>query len=222
MTKILDEIINKIFLTGRSVRWALQKPIVERFLGEKLGVTLDIGCGQGMFALYYLPNHSKEVYGIDINDEALKYLQKYKKQNTFFIHGSAEKLPFPNETFDTVLCTEVLEHLKNDKKAINEIKRVLKKNGHLVLSTPHPPAAYPDEHHLREGYTLGEIESLIEGFKIEKYEYCLYAFVRLLLKFRWYFRKLFHFSPPILPLVYIEKLVKWGNPFDIVIKAQKL
>lgn len=222
MTKIVDQIINKIFLTGRSVRWALQRPIVQDFLGENLGITLDIGCGSGMFALEYLPTHSKRVYGIDVNEKFLKYLQKYQKQNTVFMWANAEELPFTNELFDAVLCTEVLEHFKNDKKAINEIIRVLKKNGYLILSTPHPPAAYPDKCHLREGYTLDDIKSLLQGFKVITYEYCMYGFTMALLKFRWYFRQRLHFSPPILPVVYVEKFVKCGTPFDIIVKAQKI
>jgi SAM-dependent methyltransferase len=49
--------------------------------------------------------------------------------------GDAHSLPFPDEKFDIVICTEVLEHLKNPQKAIDEMWRVLKDEGMVILTT---------------------------------------------------------------------------------------
>jgi len=56
--------------------------------------------------------------------------------------GDAEKLPFPNEYFDVVLCIETLEHLMEPPKAANEIKRVLKPSGKIILTTPSKHAVF--------------------------------------------------------------------------------
>ncbi|MBI4721861.1 MAG: class I SAM-dependent methyltransferase [Candidatus Stahlbacteria bacterium] len=195
---MLNEIVQRFFLTGSSVRWALQKPIVEHLLGNNLGRVLDIGAGGGMYALH-----------------------KHRKPNTLFVRADAQDLPFGDKVFDTVLCTEVIEHLKNDKKAMNEMGRVLRDKGTLILSVPHPPAPYPDRFHIRVGYTLEELEHLLQGFRIITSASCMFFLFFLLLTFRWHFRQLFHFSPPILPLVYIERWKKWGIPFSIIVKAEK-
>jgi len=190
-------------------------------LGNNLGRVLDIGAGGGMYALDYLPSHSKEVYGIEINSKTISYLHKHRKTNTLFIRADAQDLPFGDRVFDTVLCTDVIEHLKNDKKAVNEMHRVLKSGSTLILSVPYPPAPYPDRFHIKEGYTIKEIKHLLQGFEIIDSVYCMFFLCRVLLNFRWHFRKLFHFSPPILPLVYIERWKKWGTPFSIIVKAEK-
>jgi len=45
-------------------------------------------------------------------------------------------IPFKNEVFDFILCSHVLEHVENDKKALNEFCRILKKNGNLIITVP--------------------------------------------------------------------------------------
>ena len=48
--------------------------------------------------------------------------------------GDAQNLPFKDESFEVILCTEVLEHLKKPQLAVDEMKRVLKKGGKLILT----------------------------------------------------------------------------------------
>lgn len=92
---------------------------------------LDIGCGEG-YLLSLLPPCQR--YGIDI--ERI-YLQRARKVNPggHFQLASADKLPFRKNFFDWVFCTEVIEHLANPKKCLQETKRVLKPNGHFLVST---------------------------------------------------------------------------------------
>lgn len=82
-------------------------------------LTLDIGCEQSSYAKYF-PNRT----GLDI-----------KPGLGVDVVGDAHNLPFGNEKFDIILCTEVLEHLHSPSIAISEMNRVLKKNGKLILST---------------------------------------------------------------------------------------
>ncbi|RLG93988.1 hypothetical protein DRO29_07040 [Candidatus Bathyarchaeota archaeon] len=74
--------------------------------GERL---LDIGCGDGTLG-YFAKNKYKEVYGVDISEEALKIAEKrgiiVEKVNL-----NEEKLPFKNEYFDAVTCLDVIEHV---------------------------------------------------------------------------------------------------------------
>lgn len=81
--------------------------------------TLDIGSGSSLYANYF-PNR----LGLDIA----------KSRNPDLI-ADAHSLPFRNESFDCILCTEVLEHLKEPHKAKNEMNRVLRDGGKLILTT---------------------------------------------------------------------------------------
>jgi len=89
---------------------------------------LDNGCGNGSFGEFFKGN----VIGVDMSEEMLKFAKKRMKVKK----GSSEKLPFKDSMFDIVLCKSVLHHLKNPKKAVDEMHRVLKKNGKIIISEP--------------------------------------------------------------------------------------
>ncbi len=97
---------------------------------------LDVGCNSGTFTkqIYNVFPESK-IYGIDISRKAISYAKrKYKKIN--FSVARAEKLPFRNNSFDLVTCFEVLEHVDEPAKIINEISRVLRKKGNMIIIVP--------------------------------------------------------------------------------------
>ncbi len=96
---------------------------------------LDIGCNHGYFERYYLIGKVKKVRAIDIDPEAIEYAQM-KDGKEYYVCCNSARLPFPNHEFDKVLCLDTLEHVDDEKKTISEIRRVLKPNGLLVLSTP--------------------------------------------------------------------------------------
>lgn len=90
---------------------------------------LDVGCGISS-VLHFVDGKR---YGVDsLADEYLK-LYKYPK-GIKVKKGFSEFLPFPNLYFDVVFCSNVLDHVTNPKKTINEISRVLKKEGYFVLT----------------------------------------------------------------------------------------
>jgi len=95
---------------------------------------LEIGCGLGYFSLE-AKNRGVIVTAVDVGENLVR-ITKQKVKKGKFIVASASNLPFKNETFDIVLCTEVIEHVENQTKAFNEMFRVLKNNGYLVLTTP--------------------------------------------------------------------------------------
>ena len=95
---------------------------------------LEIGCGLGYFSerAYKL---GAKVTGVDVGKNLLK-ISKKRVPKGIFILGSASQLPFSKESFDFVLCTEVIEHVENQRKAIEEMFRVIKKGGMLVITSP--------------------------------------------------------------------------------------
>lgn len=98
---------------------------------------LDVGCGTGMFAdLLKQKFPESEVVGIDISKKALS-LGKEKYRDVKFIFADAEKtLPFKDMYFDLVISGEHIEHLVDVDSYLDEINRVTKKNGYLLLTTP--------------------------------------------------------------------------------------
>lgn len=92
---------------------------------------LDIGCGNGNF----IKLDPKRIIGLDSNKESL-LVCKRKKFKVFY--GNATSLPFNSKVFEGVHCSHIIEHLYPDKayKMLQEIARVLKENGVLVLSSP--------------------------------------------------------------------------------------
>jgi 2-polyprenyl-3-methyl-5-hydroxy-6-metoxy-1,4-benzoquinol methylase len=100
---------------------------------------LDIGCGYGWCELIFLKRKANKIVGIEISENDLKTAKEnVKDDKVCFKIGSAISLPFENESFDTIVCWEVIEHIQKDTENIMfaEANRVLKKNGVFYLSTP--------------------------------------------------------------------------------------
>lgn len=120
---------------------------------------LDIGCNTGTIAVR-LQKKGCYVKGIDIVEELVK---KAQKNGVFAEVGTAEDLSrFENESFDNVVCTEVLEHLFDPMPAIKEAYRVLKPGGSYIVSVPHPDGVMAeglgDYHH--KNYGIEELDTL--------------------------------------------------------------
>lgn len=105
------------------------------------GRVLEDGCGVGEY-LVHLALHAQQAVGLDYEFERT---QEARIKVSEVVCGAGEKLPFPNDYFDLVLSHEVLEHVQNDQKAANEIIRVLKPGGRLILFVPN--RGYPFETH---------------------------------------------------------------------------
>lgn len=114
--------------------------MIKKLINYKDKIGLDVGSANGAFAIELAKCGAKKVYGIDIAkrfvENARKKATELKIRNVEFKQADARELPFKDETFDFVICTEVLEHVPNFKKAICEIKRVLKPNGEFLITVP--------------------------------------------------------------------------------------
>lgn len=136
-------------------------------------VVLDIGCGSG-HGSNTLATKFKTVHGVDIAEEAIAYAKEHwQKTNINFSIGDSLNIPFSDNTFDVVVAFEVFEHLTDWRKFLSEIKRVLKPNGKVYLSTPNKTLYSPgtkkpiNPHHVFE-MTIPEFQSaLTEYFTID-------------------------------------------------------
>jgi ubiquinone/menaquinone biosynthesis C-methylase UbiE len=86
---------------------------------------LDVGCREGTQSML-LEKKGYEVVSIDIE-------KNYKKCS---IVDANKKLPFKNDSFDLIWCSEVIEHLNNPQKVVKEFNRVIKPGGEIILTTP--------------------------------------------------------------------------------------
>jgi len=103
--------------------------------GKKI---LEIGCGYGSLSIY-VAKRGMKVTGIDISSEAIKISKRnalLNRQKVIFKQANGEKLPFKDKVFDVVVCCETLEHIPNHKKAIDEIIRVTKDSGKIIITIP--------------------------------------------------------------------------------------
>ena len=108
---------------------------VVREVGKKTRV-LNAGCGDGIYD-FYLKNKVKEMASIDLNKGDIEIARKLNPERyLMYCIGDIETMPFKSDTFDCVICTDVIEHLTNDMEAISEICRLLKKGGKLIVTTP--------------------------------------------------------------------------------------
>ncbi|MFC1726342.1 class I SAM-dependent methyltransferase [candidate division KSB1 bacterium] len=94
---------------------------------------MDIGCGSGVYLEKYKGSPKT---GIDISFQLLKKAKR-RNSDSFFIAGDADNLSFlRSEITDNIICTEVLEHLISPENFLDEVRRILKPNGYLFISTP--------------------------------------------------------------------------------------
>ncbi|UCC57631.1 MAG: methyltransferase domain-containing protein [Candidatus Bathyarchaeum sp.] len=100
-------------------------------LGNGLNI-LDVGSGDGIIGehVWKIGNH---VIAIDLPTVAI---QAHRCQGLLALAGDAEQLSFASNIFDVVLASEILEHLWNPHSFVDEAYRVLKADGHLIISTP--------------------------------------------------------------------------------------
>lgn len=100
---------------------------------------LDIGCGYGWCELNLLARGVKKISAIEISENALKTIrQNIKDRRLTLKTGDTAQLPFENESFDTIVSWEVLEHIPKhtEQPMFKEVRRVLRKGGFFYLSTP--------------------------------------------------------------------------------------
>lgn len=136
---------------------------------------LEIGCGYGSGAklLTEIGGKHKSYIGLDLSHDSINIAIREYSEFGKFIESDAENLSvFPKDTFDNIISFENIEHLKNPRKSLIEIFRVLKSDGLLILSTPNRQnwgLADNNPYHYRHysyGQAIAEVEEC--GFDLLK------------------------------------------------------
>lgn len=135
--------------------------IEQYFKSSKKLKILDVGCGTGLFAKKL--EKFGEVDAIDYSKEAVKFAQK---RGVHAQCASIDKLPFPQNNFDMVVLLDVLYHqsIKDDMRALQEINRILKKDGLIVVKLPafnFLRTTHDDLVYAKKRYTGQEIENTL-------------------------------------------------------------
>lgn len=123
---------------ARSTRW-----ITGRFIHNVIkkigdigpGSILDVGCGTGYVTGKIEGALGVEVLGVDISKNRLSMAQRNMKGGLLI--ADATRLPFKNSCFDLVIATEILEHLDDPVSAIDEFKRVSRRD--VIVTVPNEP-----------------------------------------------------------------------------------
>ncbi len=110
--------------------------IISDWLPNKKEAVLDIGCGSGNYSLS-LKNKGFNVFGVDPSDTMLSLAREQSKE-IIWTKGSAENIPFDNETFSGIFGTLTLHHWKNYTSAFKELYRVAKPGAKLIFFTATP------------------------------------------------------------------------------------
>ncbi len=104
---------------------------------KKSNLILDMGCGNGWAAQYFLEK-GKKVISVDISDKnPIKVLKNNPSENHVAIVADAYHLPFKKNSFDAIIASEIMEHVYDPKLFISKLGEVLKPGGKLIITTPY-------------------------------------------------------------------------------------
>ena len=98
---------------------------------------LDIGCGNGEL-ICMLAEKGHKCVALDLSENRLaKFKDRAKKLGVAQIQGDATNIPLQDSSIEVIMCSEVLEHIKDYEKVVKEMHRVLKQDGRIVVSVPY-------------------------------------------------------------------------------------
>ncbi len=95
---------------------------------------LDVGCGTGFLIDMLARERAASYCGVDLSDEMIRVAKGKAIPGAEFVEGSADRLPYPDRSFDIVTCSQSFHHYPYPQKAMQEAKRVLKPGGLYILS----------------------------------------------------------------------------------------
>lgn len=95
---------------------------------------LDVGCGTGFLIDLLKSQKDAEYYGLDLSPEMIRVARSKLDDSVHLTEGSANRLPYPDGTFDVVCCVQSFHHYPYPEQAMEEVYRVLKPDGLYILS----------------------------------------------------------------------------------------
>ncbi|MCK4553665.1 class I SAM-dependent methyltransferase, partial [Candidatus Parcubacteria bacterium] len=134
----MQELFYKIIYKTEQQNWwyrarrIIIKQLIKKYIQKIRPKILDVGCGTGL--LFKELQQYADVYGIDSSPSSINFCVKRGLSNIKL--GDATAIPHDDNFFDIVLALDLLEHIKDDNLAIQEIKRVVRKEGIIIIFVP--------------------------------------------------------------------------------------
>jgi SAM-dependent methyltransferase len=165
---------------GLRIRMSRISSVMGKVDGESV---LDAGCGPGLHT-QFLCLKGAHVTGVDIDRDKIRSgketCMRLGMPGAGFMLADLRRMPFRAGSFSLVLCSDVLEHIKDDTAAISEFSRVLRPGGRLVITVPSKKPGREGKvfGHVRSGYNTADIEKMVsaEGLRVTKSGYYCGAF----------------------------------------------
>lgn len=124
---------------------------------------LDVACGVGYGTSILVRAGARRVLGVDFSDEAVEQARNRVGDPADFLVGDLLNLPCKDDSFDLITCFETIEHVADPGRGLDELRRVLRPGGVLLLSSPNRDVYIPgNPFHLHE-YTPDELEDALSA-----------------------------------------------------------
>jgi ubiquinone/menaquinone biosynthesis C-methylase UbiE len=168
MKKWTGERLETFIFSRDSIDHLHRYTIASNFIEGK--IVLDIASGEG-YGSNLMSEKASFIYGVDIDESTIiNARQKYKKPNLKYLVGNTSAIPLGDSSIDIVVSFETIEHHDEHQEMMNEIKRVLKPEGILIISTPDKlyysdKRGFSNEYHIKELYKNEFVELLSNSFK---------------------------------------------------------
>ncbi|MBQ7147526.1 MAG: class I SAM-dependent methyltransferase [Pseudobutyrivibrio sp.] len=162
--------------------------IAEELEKEDYQDLLDCGCGTGpMISLLHEKDSTKHYTGLDITPKMIEVAKAKNLMGVDWVVGDCENLPFEDNSFDVIICSNSFHHYPNPQKFFDSVKRVLRSNGRLILQDytapsivlwfmnhTEMPLANLIGHGDVKAYSLGEIRAFcsVANLTVDKLEAC--------------------------------------------------
>ena len=130
------EFLRKRSLLGLLYRFCFLYPRISKNIS---GVALDVGCGIGDFLRF-----RRTTIGLDINNECVNYCQRLGLDARVM---KEDEIPIDNQSVDTVILDNVLEHILSPNRLLGEVHKCLKPNGKLLIGIPGEKGYLSDDDH---------------------------------------------------------------------------
>lgn len=112
---------------------SLYQPLLEKLERLSYESVLDVGCGTGEILSKVTPQGNLTLAGIDLSPNMISIAQQKLGERADLRIGDAENLPWPDKSFDVVICLDSFHHYPNPRKALAEVRRVLRPDGQFIL-----------------------------------------------------------------------------------------
>ncbi len=153
-------------------RYAMARPYVA---GKRV---LDVASGEGYGSFLLRRWGAESVEGIDVDEQTVETATRlFGGDGVHYQCHTAEQLPFEDHTFDVICSFETIEHLDHPELFLQEIRRVLKPGGNIILSCPNDPYYYkpgePGNPFHKKQYTYFDFKQLVEKYLGQRVRYYL-------------------------------------------------